>query len=50
MDFMGDLLRTKRGHGYVFVVVDKFSMMYILMPCKKTIKGRDATIMFFENV
>jgi len=50
MDFMGDFLRTKRGHDYVFVVVDRFSMMYILMPCKKTIKGQDATIMFFENV
>jgi hypothetical protein len=50
MDFMGGFPRTRKGHDYLFVVVDRFSKMCILMPCKKTIKGQDATIMFFEKV
>jgi hypothetical protein len=34
----------------MFVVVDRFNKMCILMPCKKTIKGQEATNMFFEQV
>jgi hypothetical protein len=41
---------TRKGHDYLFVVVDKFSKMCILMPCKKTIKGQEAANMFFEQV
>jgi hypothetical protein len=50
MDFVGGLTTTRKGHDYLFVVVDRFSKMGILMPCKKTIKGQEATIMFFEHV
>jgi hypothetical protein len=50
MDFVGGLLRTKRGHDYLFVVVEKFSKMCIPVRCKKTIKGQDATILIFERV
>jgi hypothetical protein len=48
MDFVGGLPTTKKGHEYLFVVVDRFNKMCILMPCKSTIKGQDATNMFFE--
>jgi hypothetical protein len=48
--FVGGFPRTRKGHDYLFVVVDRFSKMCILMPCKKTIKGQDATNMFFEKV
>jgi len=34
MDFVGDLPMSKRGHDYLYVVVDRFSKMSILMPCK----------------
>ena len=34
MDFVGGLLMTKGGHDYLFVVVDMFSKMCMLMPCK----------------
>jgi hypothetical protein len=48
MDFVGRLPTTMKGHDYLFVVVDMFNTMCILMPCKMTIKGKEATNMFFE--
>jgi hypothetical protein len=35
MDFVGCLPMSKRGHVYLYVVVNRFSNMCILMPCKK---------------
>ena len=37
MDFMGVLPMTKKGHDYLFIVVERFSKMCILIPYKKTI-------------
>lgn len=37
MDFVVDLPMTKGGRNYLYVVVDRFSKMCILMPCKKQI-------------
>jgi hypothetical protein len=48
MDFLGGLLATKKRHDYIFVVVYRFIKMCILMPCKKTIGGKEASNMFFE--
>jgi hypothetical protein len=48
MDFVGGLPTTKKGHDYIFVVVDRFKKMCILMPCKNTIKGQEVISMFFE--
>jgi len=50
MDFVGGLLRKRKGHYYMLVVFDRFNKMCILMPCKKTIKGQDPTNMLFEKV
>jgi hypothetical protein len=50
MDFVGGLPTTEKGHDYIFVVVDKFNKMCILMPYKKTISGKEARNMFFEHV
>jgi hypothetical protein len=41
MDFVGGLPKTRKGHEYLFVVVDRLKNMCILMPCKKTIKGKE---------
>jgi hypothetical protein len=49
MDFVGGLPTTRKGHDYLFVVVDRFNKMCILMPCKKAIKGHEAKNMFFEQ-
>jgi hypothetical protein len=35
MDFVGGLPMSKRGHDYLYVVVDRFNKMCILRPCKK---------------
>lgn len=50
MDFVGDLPTTRKGHDYIFVVVDRFSKMCVLMPCKNTIGEQEATNLFFGQV
>jgi hypothetical protein len=50
MDFVGGLPTTWKGHECIFLAVDRFRNMFILMPCKRAIKGQDATKMFFEQV
>ena len=47
MDFVGGLARKRKGHDYLFVGVDRFRKMYILMHCKNTIKGQYVASMLF---
>jgi len=35
MDFVGGFQMSRIGHDYLYVMVDRFSKMCILMPCKK---------------
>jgi hypothetical protein len=37
MDYMSGVPSTKRGNDFVFVVVDHFSKMAIMVSCKKSI-------------
>jgi hypothetical protein len=46
--FCGRFTNNTKGHDYLFVVVDRFNKMCILMPCKNTINGQEATNKFFE--
>ncbi|CAL2270812.1 unnamed protein product [Prunus armeniaca] len=39
IDFLGGLPKTKSRNDYLFVVVDCFSKIVILIPCKKTTIG-----------
>jgi hypothetical protein len=50
MDYMSGLPSTKRGNDCVFVVVDHFSNMAILVACKKRITAEATTKIFFERV
>jgi hypothetical protein len=47
MDFVGGLAMTKGGHDYLYVVVDSFSKMCILMPCKKEITAEKICNLLF---
>jgi hypothetical protein len=50
MDFVGGLPMLRRGHDYLYVVVDRFSKMCILMPCTKQVTAEQTTQLFFQNV
>jgi hypothetical protein len=38
------------GHDYLYVMVDRFRNMCILMPCKKQVTTEQTTHMLFANV
>jgi hypothetical protein len=48
MDYMSYLPSIKRGNDCVFVVVDHFSKMAILVACKKSITIEATAKLFFE--
>jgi hypothetical protein len=50
MDFVGGLPMSRRGHDYLYVVVDHFSKMCILMPCTKQVTAEQMEHLFFQNV
>ena len=50
MDYMLGLLSTKRGNDCVFLVVDRFSKMVIIVACKKNITTMATAKIFFERV
>ena len=37
MDFVWGLPKSRKGHDYLYVIVDRFSKMCILIPCNKQI-------------
>jgi len=48
MDYLSGLPFTKHGNEYVFVVMNIFSKMAILVTCKKSITIEETTKLFFE--
>jgi hypothetical protein len=50
VDFLGGLSMSRIGHDYLYVIVDRFSKMCILMPCKKQVTTEQTTQFFFANV
>ena len=50
MDFVGGLPMSRKGHDYLYFVVDRFRKMCLLMPCKKKITAEKITHLFFQNV
>ena len=50
MDFVGGLQTTRKGHDNLFLVVEKFNNMCILLPYKNTIKEKQEMHMVFEHV
>ena len=50
MDFMFGLPTTKHGHDCVYVLVDRFSKMAILVAYRKAISIEEIAKLFFEHV
>jgi hypothetical protein len=50
MDYMSSLPSTKLGNDCVFVVVDFFSKMVIMVACRKNITVEATAKLFFERV
>ncbi len=50
MDFVGGFPLSWKGHDYLYVFVDRFNKMCILMPCKKKITTEQTTQLFFKFV
>jgi hypothetical protein len=50
MDFVGGLPMSKKNHDYLYVVVDRFNKICILMPCKKKVTTEQTKKMFFQHV
>jgi hypothetical protein len=50
MDFVGGFPMSSKGHDYLYVVVDIFNKMCVLVPCKKQVAGEGTTHLFFQNV
>ena len=50
VDFVGGLPMSRKGHDYLYVVVDRFNKMCILMPCVKQVTTENIAHMFFQNV
>ena len=50
MDFVGGLPKSRKGHDYVYVVVDRFNKMCILIPCSKQITVEQTAKLFFEHI
>ena len=48
--FVCGLHMSRKGHDYLYVVVDRFKKMFILMACKKTITTEQTVKIFFQNV
>jgi hypothetical protein len=40
MDFVGGLSMSKIGYYYLYFIMDRFSKMCILMPCKKQVTAK----------
>lgn len=50
MDFVRGLPLSRKGHDYLYVVVDRFNKMCILTPCKKNIRAEKTSHLFFQNI
>lgn len=50
MEFVRGLPTSRKGYEYLFVVVERFSKICIMMPCIKTICGQEETNLFFGQV
>lgn len=49
MDSVGGFPLSRKSHDYLYVIIDRFSKMCILMLCKNQITAEQATYLFFQH-
>lgn len=50
MDFLGGLPLSRKSHDYLYVIIDYFNKMCILVSCKKQIIVEKTAHLFFQHV
>ena len=50
MGFVGGLPISRKGHDYLYVVVDRFNKMCILISCEKEVTFELTAHLFFQHV
>ena len=50
MNFVGCLSMSIIGHNCLYFIVDRFSKIHILIPCKNKVTNEQKTQLFFNNV
>ena len=50
MDFVGGFPKSRKGHHYLYVIVDRFNKMCILIPCNNQVRAEQTTKLFFQHV
>ena len=50
MDFFGGLASSIIAHDYLYVMVDRFSKICNITPCKKKVTTKQGMQLFFTNV
>lgn len=50
MDFVGGLPKSRKGHDYLYVIVDRFSKICILIPYNTQITTEQTANLFFQHV
>ena len=50
MDFVGGFPKSRKGHDYLYMVVNRYSKMCLLIPCNKQVTAEQTTKLFFQNV
>ena len=50
IEFMSWVPSSRRGNDFIYVVVDRFSKIPIMVACKKMISAEETAKLFFEHV
>ena len=50
MDFITGLPMTRSQHNMIWPIIDRFSKQAYLIPCKKGLSSKQATLLFIKHI